>query len=380
MVPTSPREAGTREGNRENFARLDRVRWPSSVSSPSTPPPEPGLFAGKYRLVREIGRGGMGAVFEAVEVQLDRVVAIKRFGGELRGSLEARQRFRREVTAAARLTHPGIAQVLGYGTTDDGEHYIAMELVSGESLWHEAQRQTSPRDLLGLFDQILAVLSYAHARGVVHRDLKPENILVTRVGSAPICKLLDFGVARTDYENRLRGGPASVRPAAPSDTSPPRSAELSEVREVVGTPRYMAPEQVLGENVGPAADLYAVGVMLYETLTGSIPIAGRGDDVMERKIRETAPVLAATRLGPPSRELARFLERLLDRDPTGRFFSAADARTALQSCPEISDPISRRSFPPPSVRPSDAPETVRVTRGANGLDTARVLPFVGRQA
>ena len=360
------------------------------MSTPSTPPPEPGLYAGKYRLVREIGRGGMGAVFEAVEVALDRVVAIKRFPGDISGSLEARQRFRREVTAAAKLTHPGIAQVLGFGSTDEGEHYIAMELIAGESLWHEAQRVTSPRDLLGLFEQILAVLSYAHARGVVHRDLKPENILVAKVGSASICKLLDFGVARTDFVDRLRG-PSSTRPPAsvrsPGSIPPPPPSSTSflapsspAVREVVGTPRYMAPEQVLGEVVGPAADLYAVGVMLYEALTGSIPIAGRGEDVMSRKIRETAPGLAATRFGPPSRELSRFVERLLDRDPAGRFVSAADARAALQSCPEISDPISRRSFPPPSVRPSDAPETVRIARAATGLEPARSLPFVGRQS
>ena len=162
----------------------DSMRPPASVR----PPGGSELYAGKYRLVREIGRGGMGAVHEAIEVALDRVVAIKRMppGGIAGNSLEARQRFRREVTAAARLTHPGIAQVLGYGTIADGEHFIAMELVQGDNLRAELKRLGTVRDVLALFDQMLAVLSYAHARGVVHSDLKPENILVPRIGAAPL--------------------------------------------------------------------------------------------------------------------------------------------------------------------------------------------------
>ena len=170
------------------------------MTSPVPPGEAAPLYAGKYRLIREIGRGGMGCVWEGIEEALDRTVAIKRLppGGVPGGSLEARQRFRREVSAAARLTHPGVAQVLGFGTTDDGEHYIAMELVVGHDLRRELKRTSSAKDVLALFDQILAVLAYAHARGVAHGDLKPENVLVTRVGAAPLCKLLDFGVARVE--------------------------------------------------------------------------------------------------------------------------------------------------------------------------------------
>lgn len=344
----------------------DSMRPPASVR----PPGGSELYAGKYRLVREIGRGGMGAVHEAIEVALDRVVAIKRMppGGIAGNSLEARQRFRREVTAAARLTHPGIAQVLGYGTIADGEHFIAMELVQGDNLRAELKRLGTVRDVLALFDQMLAVLSYAHARGVVHSDLKPENILVTRIGAAPLCKLLDFGVARVEAP------PVSGRDSAPP---PPPSLAAPADEVVFGTPRYMAPEQVRGGKIGPAADLYAVGVMLFEALTGAIPIAGRGEAVMQRKLTEPPPPLATTRFGEPSGELTRLVERLLDRDPTTRLASAADARTALAACPEAEARIP--FVVPPSSRPSDAPETVRVARGATGLDPTRVLPFVGRK-
>src|SRR5262249_6677809 len=161
-------------------------------------------------------------VYEGIEVALERTVAIKRMPADASGSFEARQRFRREVLAAARLTHPGIAQVLGFGTSDEGEHYIAMELVSGHTLRVELGRTAPPRDLFALFDQILAVLAYAHARGVVHLDLKPENILVTRIGTAPLCKLLDFGVARPLGESE---------PVRPSPEATPAA------EEIVGTPR-----------------------------------------------------------------------------------------------------------------------------------------------
>jgi len=320
----------------------------------SQPPPEPGLYAGKYRLVREIGQGGMGSVHEALEVSLDRVVAIKRISG-LAGdsSLEARQRFRREVTSAARLTHPGIAQVLGYGTTDDGEHYIVMELVTGKGLRQEMESSASPRDLFALFDQILAVLSYAHARGVVHRDLKPDNILVTRVGTAPICKLLDFGVAKNDFA----GAPST--------------------REVVGTPRYMAPEQVLADPVGPAADLYAVGVMLYQALTGDMPIPGKGDRVMTRKLNEDAPLLRTTCFGPASQQLTELMAQLLERDPAMRIANAADARRALLATDEAKDAFSRDGKMP-SSRPGDSADTRRDQLGLLA-QSDRSLPFVGRQ-
>jgi tetratricopeptide (TPR) repeat protein len=332
------------------------------VTSPA-PPDEPKLYGGKYRLIREIGRGGMGSVWEAIEESLDRTVAVKRLppGGVAGGSLEARQRFRREVSAAARLTHPGVAQVLGFGTTDDGEHYIAMELVVGDDLRRELKRTTRAKDVMALFDQILAVLSYAHARGVVHGDLKPENVLVTRVGAAPLCKLLDFGVARVENKRT---------------SAPPPPPETDEV--VYGTPRYMAPEQARGSAVGPTADLYAVGVMLFEALAGGTPIPGRGEIVLARKLRESAPPLLKTRFGDSSPELMRLMERLLDRDPEARPSSAADVRAELARCPEA-EHAAVSVAAPVSVRPSDAPETLRISKAATGLDPTRNLPFVGRK-
>jgi tetratricopeptide (TPR) repeat protein len=318
----------------------------------TSPPAESGLFAGRYRLVRELGRGGMGSVHEAVEVALDRTVALKRLQLPETDSLEARQRFRREVLAAARLTHPGVAQVLGYGTTDDGEHWIAMELVTGDTLRHVIHGARSTRAVLRLFDQILAVLSYVHARGVVHRDLKPENIIVTRVGNAAVCKLLDFGAA-------------AMR------------AQPDENTLIIGTPRYMAPEQVRGQ-AGPSVDLYAVGVMLYEALVGEPPVPGKGDDVMAQKTVVEAPPLTDTRfLSKASAELSAVVALLLERDPARRPTSAADVRAALAACPEA--PEAHVTLAPPP-RISDRPETVRVGHAVKILPTTESLPFIGGEA
>src|SRR5262249_20873109 len=149
------------------------------------------------------------------------------------------------------------------------------------------------------FEQILAVLAYAHARGVVHLDLKPENILVTRIGASPICKLLDFGVAKTERQALAKEHSGAELFGAKSEPGAPNDSEI------VGTPRYMAPEQVRGAPAGPSADLYAVGVMLFEALTGIVPIGGSTDEVMERKLRFAAPSLERTRFGPASPELTR---------------------------------------------------------------------------
>jgi serine/threonine protein kinase len=206
------------------------------------------VIAEKYRVEAPLGSGGMSKVYRASHLELGVPVAIKFMHLQLAFDPMLRERFRREALALAYIRHPGIVSLLDFGETD-GELYTVMELLQGRTL--AAPDEGMPLSEAGpIFDQVLAALETCHATGVVHRDVKPSNVMVTTQNGVDYAKLIDFGLARTTGLGTER---------------------LTVTGLIQGTPRYMAPEQCRGDHVGPPADVYAVGVSMYEILTGRDP-------------------------------------------------------------------------------------------------------------
>ena len=242
---------------------------------------------GKYRVDALIGRGGMGAVYRARDLRLDRDVAVKVVRSELVASPEARDRFRREAQLAARLQHPAIVTVFDYGTLPDGAAYLVMEYVRGEDLRARLSKgPLPPAEAITLLSAIAEGVEAAHRESVLHRDLKPENVLLPSHGGP---KVLDFGVAK-------------AMPIAGVDGT------LTASGTIVGTPAYMAPEQIRGERVDVRTDVYSLAVMGYEMLTGRLPF-GSGSFV-DVAMRQTSETPAIDEHGVP-RRVSQVLRRAL---------------------------------------------------------------------
>ena len=265
------------------------------------------LIAGKYEVVRRIGAGGMGEVFEAENTVLGRIVAIKIVSGS---GTEAAARLRREAEVIASLQHPNICDVYDVGALPDGSPFLVLERLTGETLESHLRRERRIRPIraIELFTQILSGLQVAHAAGIVHRDLKPANVFLTeRIGCPPLVKILDFGFAK-DVSGRMR-----------TMTQPGRRC---------GTPAYMSPEQLFGRPLDLRSDLFSVGIMLFEALSAQHPFAGASVTEMTVKIaRDPTPAL------PPrvSKELAEIVRKALEKDPAARPKSALEMQTALAS-------------------------------------------------
>ncbi len=257
-------------------------------------------LADKYLIESLIGRGGMGAVYKATHLELGEPLAVKFLLGELARSPDLRSRFRREAVALARLRHPGIVSVVDFGE-QDGELYMVMELVHGRTLSELMSAEAIPKLRVGnLFDRILQVLEVTHEQGIVHRDLKPDNIMVLDTADgADHVKLLDFGLVHLD-----------------SSTDP----RLTETGSVHGTPVYMSPEQCRGREVGPAADVYSIGVTLYEVLSGRLPFtASEAAALMAQHMFVQPPPLTDRETGELSSEgLQNVIQRTLAKDPALR--------------------------------------------------------------
>jgi serine/threonine-protein kinase len=210
----------------------------------------------KYRVDAIIGQGGMGAVFRAWDVRLERPVAIKVVRADLISDPDSRARFNRESKIVARLQHPSIVTVYDYGNLADGAAFLVMEFVPGEDLRHflKREKRLEPARMAALMTGICGGVDIAHKAGIYHRDLKPENILLPESGTGP--KVVDFGVAKL------------------TDTGTGDGRTMSAVGTVVGTPAYMSPEQLRGEAVDARADVFSLGVMAYEMLTARKPYAG----------------------------------------------------------------------------------------------------------
>ena len=284
----------------------------------------------RYRLECLVGKGGMGAVYEARDLQLDRLVAVKIMVGRSFGQEGALRRFRHEARAVARLSHPNIVAMHDYGVLAGEGAYLVMELIRGVTLRAEIDRvgPLSGPVAADWFAQLLDGLAAAHEAGVVHRDLKPENVIgQTRSSGAPAVKILDFGLAKL----------------LPRETAATETLTASGV--VMGTFGYMSPEQLSGLNVDARSDIFAVSVMLLEVLTGRKPF--RGDTYAEllAAVSQEQPHLPGST--PDIRALDTALQRGLAKDPRDRFASAAAAARelvpALRACASLNPPARATS-------------------------------------
>jgi len=267
--------------------------------------PEAGkVVAGRYRLERPLASGGMGALWIARHLQLDVPVAVKFILDEVRATASGSARFLREAKSAARLRSPHVVRTYDYDLVD-GTPYIAMELLEGESLQERLERvgRLSAADTAIVVRQVAKALREAHELGIVHRDLKPSNIFFASMGDDEIVKLLDFGIAK-DTKDLLDDSTASGT--------------------VIGSPYHMSPEQARGGEVDARSDLWSLGVVVFQCLTGTKPFPGTNmGDVIARICADTIPRPSASlpELGP---EVDRFVERALARNPALRFASARE--------------------------------------------------------
>ena len=266
-------------------------------------------IAGRYLIRRPLGRGGMGAVYEAQHVGLDRRLALKLILERHTGDREAVERFHREARTASRIGNQHIVQITDVGQADDGQSYIAMEYLEGSDLGQvlRAAGALDPARAIHIMEQVLLGLDAAHAEGIVHRDLKPENVFLTeRNGAADFAVLMDFGISKVlaAEEERVR---------------------LTHTGVVVGTPIYMAPEQALGEpDLDHRVDLYAAGVMLYELLAGRPPFTGTTWVSPLSSMSSWGTGGAATMSTPPLRSSAVRVAASLTTRKTSRFGFTAE--------------------------------------------------------
>ncbi len=272
------------------------------------------LLDGRYQIRELLGEGGMGAVYVAEHLSLRKQVALKVIRAEFAGNEEIAARFTREAMATAQLDHPNVASAIDYGTLPDGGAYLVTQLVRGRSLEHH--RLAGPmawRQACAIGLQIADALSAAHAIHIVHRDLKPDNIILEdRDDGSFLVKVLDFGIARVTATAAL---PAS---------------DLTRMGTVIGTPGYMAPEQAMGESVDFRVDLYALGVILWECITGRVLWDGPTvSDLFTAQLAGAAPTLAHEVPNLPP-ELSALVDLLLDRNPKRRPESARQVRDALR--------------------------------------------------
>lgn len=270
------------------------------------------ILANRYRLLDELGRGGMGTVWRAEDLLTRRDVALKRLRAEFVQDARLRRRLRREARAVARLEHPNIVRLYDMGEDDAGAPFLAMEMVRGRPLRAVGLDTFEWPRLAAYVDQILGALAFAHARGVVHRDLKPDNVVVAKGPQGEeVIKLLDFGFARVE------------------DDSDDQLTAVS--KDVFGTPTYMAPEQATGDHeVGPTTDLYSLGVIVWELVTGAPPFIGSSGTavVVQHVTAAPPPLVARTGLELPA-GLEDVLRRALEKEPAQRYDNAGDMRRAL---------------------------------------------------
>ena len=263
---------------------------------------------GRYRILHKLGQGGMGVVYAAEDPSLGRRVALKTI---TQPDDESRQRFRREARAAASVSHPHACQIFEIGE-DAGRLFIAMELLDGEPLAERLKRgPLTLAETLSLGREMLAALDALHAQGVIHRDVKPSNVFLTSRGT----KLLDFGLARPLSSDS--GGALSLE------------GDLTRSGLIVGTPRYMAPEQVLGDPIDARSDVFATGAVLFEALAGRVAFPGtKAVEVMHATLHEQPPALA----GPPAVvAFDRVVRRALAKSPAERYPTAMAMSRDLES-------------------------------------------------
>src|SRR5437763_8571634 len=275
---------------------------------------------GPYRIVRKLGEGGMGVVYAAEDERLNRAVAIKTIREA--GDTIVRERFMREARAAASLSHPNVCQLFDIGDTD-GTPFLVMELLDGESLAERLGRGAVPlAEAIRITLAILTALDALHGRGFVHRDLKPSNVFLTGYG----VKLLDFGLARELHPPTLSATDTTIQHG---------STPVTVAGMIVGTPRYMAPEQILGGPVDGRTDLFSAAVLLYEMVAGAAPFASDNSmQLFHALVYENAPNLAGS---AAISAVNRVIHRAMAKKPEDRYQSADAMAQDLRETAMISD-------------------------------------------
>jgi serine/threonine-protein kinase len=307
------------------------------------------VIAGRYRLESQLGEGGMGVVYRARHVLIDRVVALKLIRPDLRGETHLRAWMVREARAANRVDHAHIVDIHDVGETEEGELYLVMEYLIGDSLSSQISKGPMPiARAVDILEQMTAALARAHDLGVVHRDLKSDNIMVTgRGGRKDFVKILDFGLAALTRDPRLA----------------PKGA-------VFGTPEYMSPEQARGEDAIASSDLYALGVLFFEMLTGRLPFrSGDRDELLEMQRTKQAPSPRKYRPEIPEKA-EEIILKLLEKDPANRFRDGHHLKEELKemqrSLParEWDAPTETAPAAPPPPPPAQTPGVVEWSRTA----------------
>jgi len=337
---------------------------------PEQPDPLLGqTIAGRYLVAKKLGEGGMGAVYLATHNILEKQVALKVLHGEFARKPDLVERFIQEAKAASRIRHENVIDISDFGSTPEGLVFFAMELLQGHDLHDEVTRAKMSGHLLPwsrskkIFLQICAALSAAHSKGIVHRDLKPENIyLVDFLGDHDFVKLLDFGIAKLAEAEGAEGG-----------------RKLTKTGMLFGTPEYMSPEQARGEQVDHRVDVYAMGCILFQLVTGSVPFqADNFMGVLSMHLTEQPPTVASETLdmiGAP-RALADVIDKALAKDRNERWQTIDELAAAIR---EVSGdpPLADRSQP---MRAASVPAPANPTRAKSptaGVEPQRQRPPTG---
>ena len=305
---------------------------------------------GRYKILGELGRGAMGVVYKAEDPALDRIVALKtiRLGDEVEGRKEYERRFLLEAKAAGKLTHPNIVTIFDFGEEEDLA-YMAMEVLEGSDLRSRMRAGDIPAmEAVEIALQVADGLGFAHETGVVHRDIKPGNIMLLERGAV---KIMDFGIARMRYADHK-----------------------TSTGMVLGTPRYMSPEQIGGQPVDQRSDIFSLGIVLYEMLTRSMLFAGEDVNQIAHNVANAEPA-PPSRANPGVPQIVDFIvARALKKDPAVRYQDAyemaADLRDALAEM--------RGRAPAPRERDTEATHTLKIEPGAEKLLLAPPASAIAR--
>ena len=306
------------------------------------------IIAGRYEIVRALGAGGMGSVYQARQISMDRMVALKLIHPHIASSSDVAKRFHREMQATSKIEHANTIRVFDYGQAEDGQLFLAMEFLDGKPLG-KILEATGPLPLVRIVHiaaQIARALAAAHEEGIAHRDLKPDNVmLLDRYGEKDFVKVLDFGIARF------------------VDTPP--QTQMTTDGAVIGTPAYMSPEQAMGHVVDKRADFYSLGVMLFQMATGRLPFEGPTlAALLVAHATEKPPLPSSIRPVPP--RLEALILRLMAKSPDERPRDAAEVLREIEKCAPTGSPLvttqpmeaakaSESPPPSPSPRGSRAP-------------------------
>jgi len=329
------------------------------------------ILNGSFQILQKIGSGGMGAVYRALQPEMNRMVGVKILHPKLASRQDLVSRFRREARAMSQLSHPNTVKVFLYGELDDGSLYIIMEFLEGKNL-NQTLRADGPFSVeraLPILIQVCGALDEAHRAGIIHRDLKPENIFIVQsAGVRDYPKVLDFGLAKVG-ERQMRPG----------------SVILTQEGMVFGTPEFMSPEQAQGKTLTAASDIYSLAVILYEVLTGNLPFYAKSpmDYIQLHVTGRPIPLnqRVSGRVFPPL--LEQVIDRALAKRPEDRFSSAADFASAMQQVLAGDSKLATRLAsaarsadalaPAFGSRPTEAPAALRPPQGTAAMSAPTPL-------